>query len=292
MDFARAPSRDASNHVFVISKMILLMTSDDGLHARLSSTFGADDVLMRCEPGSIPPRSVAGDLSMAILDCGSLPPDTVRASLNEFRRDMGNAIRCVAIARTSNAPKIQIVTTDHQEVVEAIFPGVDSVADLLRAHLNDTTRTAAAAVVLELLEELLPVPTHEILCIVFGSAFGVSSVKQLEAYFDEDRTTFAKRLRKLTHWTPDRIIEIAQASHAVMLLRDLRLHPKAVSAIVKYSRKGPLDDLLERKFGMKAFEIQNDAHSEPALAWLERQLRQRLNARDGHLTPRVSNPQV
>lgn len=260
---------------------IVVVTSDDGLHMRLTRALRTCGEIARREPGDVLPRSLDGSASLLVLDGRAQERASILADLSCYRLDVSPQARSVAIATRSGATGIEVVKTLGYEAMEAIFPEIESVEDMIRAHVSDPTRSAAAAIALEQLVRTLPEPTHETVRVVLGDAFRVSSVKQLATHHDMDRTSIGRALHRQTDWTLNEVIHAAKASYAVMVLRETALTHAAVAKAVGFDKHGSLDDLLQRVFKMSAHEIQNKDRSQSARAWLELQLIAAIERRGG-----------
>jgi len=251
---------------------ILVVTSDEGLHSRISRAVVDSGEVTRLAPGDALPRPVGRSTPFIVLDVRGRERGSVLADLASYRRDAGQHARCVAIARVADAVSIEIVTTLGQEVVAAIFPEIESVEHLIRAHLHDSSRSTAGASALHVALRLLPAPTHETLRVVLGGGLRVSLVKQLAAYHQRDRTSIGKALSRLTDWTPQGIIDVAKASYATMLLRQTDLSFLAIAGAVGFNKQEALGELLRRTFDLPAVRVRDSEPRFGASDWLEHEL--------------------
>ena len=181
---------------------ILVVTSDDGLFGRIARAFVNDGEITRLARGDALPRSPDRRAPFIVVDVRAHERAAVLEELPHYQSGAGPPARCVAIAQARDAARIGIITARGHEVIAAVFPDIDPLEHLLRAHLNDSSRSAAAAIACDVALRLLPRATHETLGVVFGGAFRVSLVKQLAIHHNADRTSIGKALRKVSDWTP------------------------------------------------------------------------------------------
>jgi AraC-like DNA-binding protein len=258
-------------------KTVLLVTSDDDLHARLDRAIGADAVLVRCAPGAITlPADLDSRETLIVFDGRRSERAALLADLAKCRSGVAPGARAIAIAGGPGGLHLDVIRTLHHEALEVIFPDVEPVEHLIQAHLNDPSKTAAAAVALSMLTRLMPVATHEVLRVALCGGFRVSSVKEFATHSGKERTSIGKALRALTDWTPTELLDTAKACYAVILLRETTITPAGAAKAVRLLRTKSLDDLFGRIFGMSARAVQCDDLHLTASAWLERALIARL----------------
>ena len=254
-----------------IMNTIVVVTPDLDLHGRIARALANDSEITRLAWGDPLPRYPAGTAPFIVLDVRGRERTAI-ADLAGYCCDAGPHARCVAVARVADANRIRIVTALGHEVVAAIFPDVEAVEHVIRTHLSDPSRSAAAAVAHEVVVRLLPRSTHEILRVVFGTAFRVSLVKQLAAKSDVDRTSIAKALRRVSDWTPKGVMNVAKASYSVILLRQTMLSQLAIAKTLGFEKQESLGALLERTFKLPAIRVRDSERSLSAGDWLEREL--------------------
>lgn len=250
---------------------ILVVTFDDELSGRVSRALARDGEITRLMPGDSLPPSRGESAPFVVLDVRDRLRIDALADLSRYRVVGGIRARCVAIA-ASDRRSIDVVTTLGDEVVSLVLADAENLESVIRAHVNDQSRSAAAATACDVALELLPTATHETIRVLLGGGFRVSSVKQLAAHYGTDRTSLGKALRKVTDWTSKDIIDAAKASYAAMLLRQTALAPHAIANAVAFGKPESLDCLLKRTFELAACDVREHERNLGARGWLEREL--------------------
>jgi hypothetical protein len=260
---------------------LLVVTLDDELHRRIAAALAHDGEITRIAPGETLPEAFRANVQFIIHDVRALERADALADVARYRAESGSRARCVAIARATDGASVDIMTTFADEVVTLVLADDEGLGELIRAHLNDPSRSAAAVTACDVALRLLPTATHETLRVVLGGGIRVSSVKQLAAHHHADRTSIGKALRKVTDWTSKDIIDTARASYAAMLLRQTTLTPQAIAIAIAFGKAESLDDLLEKTFELPARRIREHERYIGARTWLERELRAFIERRGG-----------
>jgi hypothetical protein len=274
----------------IATKTIVLLTSDDGLAERVRRAVGVDEHLLRIRGlSAVIPSMVAGDRHLAVLDCRALDRAGTENALAVLRAELGSSqVPIVAICELGTVTALDIIGTLGSQVTELILADRESLCDLLRAILNDPSRTASAALALDLLSSELPQATAPVLEAVLASGLHVTSVKEACKVLARDPASLSREMRFARAPSPTEIVELAKALFAIALLRTSPLSNKAVAQTVGYSSARWLNRLLERVFHLSIHDIRAESAAIPTRVFLGQLLARR---RQGiHRTYSPSSP--
>jgi AraC-like DNA-binding protein len=233
-------------------------------------------VVMYCDHDQLLTCTLDRD-TLVVLDYRT--SDSAETEVIRHRLAVRGRIRCLAIARLNDVRCIRAITLAEGEAIDVIVPAFDSVVDIIKAHINDPTRSVAAAATLDLLFRALPVETHGIIKTVVGSGFAICTVKQLAASLRVERSSVGKALRRHSWWwTPTELIDLVRASFAVLLLSDLDWSANEVAHALHYSKVSSLDDLLMRALASSRPAV-GEARLLGATDWLEHRIRLQVRSR-------------
>ena len=265
-------------------RTIVLITSDDRLHSRLAAGLRVSDELLCYRALEAIPSSLTDPVDLVVFDLRDDTMVRVARQLAAARAALGFSCRTVAICAGPAARGIQVLNSVDRKALDVLLEDCDPLPDLIRAHLNDSSRTTSFAITLEVLLDVLPNATHETVRYVIGGGFSVSSVNELAASYGRERTTVAKALRSQTTWTPREIIDVAQACAAAVLLRITELPVSDVALAVRRGKPRSLRSLLRKVFQMTADAIREGDDSSSAKVWIRRLLTDFVDRREqlGH----------
>ena len=249
---------------------ILLLTSDEEFRRCVVRGFRDDDLRVLTPNAKKAATLDVGIDTVIVLDCRQV--ESADVYLAQLRVMATGRCRCIAIAGAGDVAKVRALTFEQCEVVDVIIPATESVADVIRAHVNDPTRSQAAAVTLELLLRLMPAPTHHICKTVVGSGFRVGTVKRLAARERCDPSGAGKKLKADSNWTQLDVIELAKASYAAILIADADVSASAATEAIGYAKESSLHGLLERVFATSVDELADVARRSALHEWLEQQI--------------------
>jgi hypothetical protein len=246
--------------------MIVLVTSDDVLRRSLTKALTAAVVVhSRAESLRGDPHL---DVSCAVLDCRESADARTEMLTHRAYAEVGR--RCIGIVRADGAERIRAISTIGDEVLDAIIPGSDVVADVVTAHLNDPSKTIAAACALEMLLRLLPKSTHPTISIVLTSGFRVCTVKHLAIHHRRHRTSVGRTLRAVSGWTQAELIDLAKAVYALILDCDVGLARNAIGRCIGYAKPASIAQLHLRVFGTASPELACSSDGVGVVVWLGR----------------------
>ena len=233
-------------------KSMLLVSADQELRARIQRAFAGEERLILWRTGSTLPQKTDASGPWIVVDCRTKDGNAVIAEFASIRDYLGEHVRCAAIVSGLTRVNIEVIASIGSRPMELILADSDSVADMLRALLNDSTETTAAAIALALLLKHLPDRTHEIVRCVLGSGLQASSVKEVAAAKHQDRSELGRGLRETCGWTATELVDLAKASYVAVLLHEQSLPLSAVVKAARFRERRWLDALLERVFHLTA----------------------------------------
>jgi hypothetical protein len=251
---------------------VLLVSSDQELANKLRHVIGSDDRFVHWRSDSGLPYAVSSSEQWVVVDCRAHRPDQIVGTLAALRARVGERARYAALVTDLDSAGIEVVATIGGLATEILLAYTDSVADLLRAMLNDPTQTVAAAIALSALLEYLPEPTHEIVGCVLATGLQASSVKEVAAALRSDRSEIGRGLRESVGWTAKELVDLAKASFAAVLLRASALPVASVAEAARFEETRWLNALLVRTFELTATAIRVDDDTAEPGVWLERRL--------------------
>lgn len=249
--------------------MILLVTSDEMLRRSLTKALSADVVVhgsvecLRSEPAT-------GNVSFIVLDCRASADGP--GEMVTHRMHAATGLRCVGIVRAEAVERIRAISTTGDEVLDAIIPGVDAVAEVVKAHLNDPSKTIAAACALEVLLRLLPKSAHPTVSVVLTSGFRIGTVKLLAVHDERHRTSVGKTLRAVSGWTQEDLIDLSKAVYALILGCEVGLGRYAVRQCLGYAKPVSLNQLNLRVFGTASPDLACHSAGIGVLDWIARHI--------------------
>jgi len=251
---------------------ILLVSSDEEFRGRLQRALRDDERLVRWRLGDALPLATPTSNQWVVVDCRAIDSATLAAQLTRIRAHGGEGVRYAAIVSGLAHSGIEVIATIGDRATELIIADSDSAADLIRAVLNDSTQTTAAAIALSVLLKHLPYATHEIVRCVLASGLHASSVKEVAAILHHDRSELGRGLRDLTGWTATELVDLAKASYVALLLRGSSLPFPAVVEAARFDERRWLDALLRRVFGVTASVLRAAPGDPDPSVWLDRRL--------------------
>ena len=240
---------------------IILYTKDAAIAGRISAVLHSTERLL-WNSSEAPWDADAPPLqgALRVIDGRGRSRDDLFRELLALRQASSDEIRCIALASLDQSG-IQAVGYLGTVVTDVIFPEVDHVELVVRAHLNDCSRSIAGAVAMSVLSGSLPQRCHSILNSTVGSGLAASSVKECAAQASCDRGTLRRALQRsgTVDSPPCRLVAVAKATYAVALLRTTGLTRTSIARTIRFGRCTTLDRLLRRVFDRDAETVRREA---------------------------------
>lgn len=245
-----------------------LLSSDAGLERRIASILRDGERMVWRRHSSALTRSFDEHGTLTVCDCRDRARTAVDGEIARVRAAIGPHARLIGIVRGPIASSVELVATIGDRAVDVLIDDTESLGDLVRAHLSDQSRTAAAVVALAALERHLPPPVLAIARAIFAAGIDSGSVKQVAARAGEHRGTAARRLNRKSDFTAQETVQLAKATVAVVLLRRTHFSVNEIRRCLGYSKAQYVDGVIHRVFGLSVAEARRDVPAAEIFQWL------------------------
>ncbi len=205
----------------------------------------------------------------------------VRDEFFRLHAAIGEERRLIVAASRGAGPALQIHSRLAGSVTGLILWDCESVADIVRAELNDQSHCAAMSLALTILLARMPARTHPILREVLGSGLRNCYVKQVAATAGNDRGTPNRQAKIGAGFTATMVARLARACAAGVMLRSSSLPLVRVAQLSGYDRLDSLHNLLMGAFNQNARQIRGSGGDADPAVWLTEKLDTIFGAMEG-----------
>lgn len=246
---------------------ILLVTSDLRVEQRFKEALRFDERLQTQKTTADLPRIFDNDRYLTVLDHRETNVAQLHAEIAQVRGVVGPSVGIIVLSGGPHVGPFEIIATIGNRAREVILGDLATAPFLVRAELNDPSRSGAPMIALHALTSYLPSGAHIVPCEILGSGLRYSLAKQLAVLWEEDPGTIRRHLDGLGYDTHE-LAQLSIASLAVVLLRTTSLPINKTAKLAGYSRTSKFDTFLVRVLGMSAAMIRDDAGPASPEEWL------------------------
>jgi hypothetical protein len=231
---------------------------------RLICTAFAQDVTVMTRKGS---------MDLIALDARRATRDTIIESLGFMRRAIPDGAQLVAIVTPGEQAGFEVLARTSVRDLDVIIDNQEPVPLILRAMLNDASRTTAAAETLAFLQWGLRPRAAGVASAVLADGCRTSSVKQLARRESVSTDGIGKRLALEGSPPPKLVIRLARCCYAAVLLRRGAVKWNSIAKWAGYAKEATLRAHMKACLGPDLMALRWYRRGESVGAALEPRLR-------------------